>query len=55
MDINNLKNSKGARLYNRAKNIIPGGTQLLSKRPEMFSPNIWPSIILKLMDAEFGI
>jgi len=47
MGINNLKNSKGARLYNRAKSIIPGGTQLLSKRPEMFSPNIWPSYYSK--------
>lgn len=30
-------------LYNRAKEIIPGGTQLLSKRPEMFLPEHWPS------------
>lgn len=30
-------------LYNRAKQIIPGGTQLLSKRPEMFLPDHWPA------------
>lgn len=30
-------------LYNRAKKIIPGGTQLLSKRPEMFLPDFWPA------------
>jgi glutamate-1-semialdehyde 2,1-aminomutase len=30
-------------LYKKAKNIIPGGTQLLSKRPEMFLPNQWPT------------
>ena len=30
-------------LYKRAKGVIPGGTQLLSKRPEMFAPNQWPA------------
>ena len=29
--------------YAEAKKIIPGGTQLLSKRPEMFAPDIWPA------------
>ncbi|MDD5593359.1 MAG: aminotransferase class III-fold pyridoxal phosphate-dependent enzyme [Candidatus Margulisbacteria bacterium] len=29
--------------YHRAKRIIPGGTQLLSKRPEMFLPDLWPA------------
>jgi len=29
--------------YVRAKQIIPGGTQLLSKRPEMFAPGLWPA------------
>jgi glutamate-1-semialdehyde aminotransferase len=33
----------GINLYNRAKKIIPGGTQLLSKRPELFLPDQWPS------------
>lgn len=33
---------KGQSLYNRAKEIIPGGTQLLSKRPEMWLPEKWP-------------
>lgn len=33
----------GATLYNKAKSLIPGGTMLLSKRPEMFLPNNWPS------------
>lgn len=35
--------SKGTELYNKAKSLIPGGTQLLSKRPEMFLPEQWPS------------
>lgn len=29
--------------YIRAKKLIPGGTQLLSKRPEMFAPGLWPA------------
>lgn len=35
--------NRGQQLYGRAKDRIPGGTQLLSKRPELFLPNIWPS------------
>lgn len=35
--------SKSETLYRRAKEIIPGGTQLLSKRPEMFAPECWPA------------
>ena len=30
-------------LYKKAKRLIPGGTQLLSKRPEMFAPENWPA------------
>jgi len=33
----------GQELYKRAKNVISGGTMLLSKRPEMFLPDQWPS------------
>jgi len=46
-NLDELKNSKGVSLYNLAKSIIPGGTQLLSKRPEMFAPEIWPSYYSK--------
>ena len=38
-----MKGNKGPELYKKAKKIIPGGTQLLSKRPEMFLPDLWPS------------
>lgn len=38
---------KGQLLYERAKTIIPGGTQLLSKRPEMFLPDLWPAYYSK--------
>lgn len=34
---------RGVKLWNRAKKLIPGGTQLLSKRSEMFLPDGWPS------------
>ena len=34
---------KSQETYERAKQLIPGGTQLLSKRPEMFLPNHWPA------------
>jgi glutamate-1-semialdehyde aminotransferase len=37
----------GQELYHRAKKIIPGGTQLLSKRPEMFAPEQWPPYFSK--------
>ncbi len=40
-NLEDFKNSKGVALYNRAKTLIPGGTQLLSKRPEMFAPDVW--------------
>jgi len=46
-DINKLKKNKGIKIYNRAKKLIPGGTQLLSKRPEMFAPDIWPAYYSK--------
>lgn len=41
------KMGKGQELYEKAKKLIPGGTMLLSKRPEMFLPNLWPSYFSK--------
>lgn len=38
---------KGQKLYIEAKKIIPGGTQLLSKRPEMCLPDLWPAYYSK--------
>lgn len=38
---------KGQELYNKAKSLIPGGTMLLSKRPEMFLPDHWPAYFSK--------
>ena len=37
----------GQKLYKRAKRVIPGGNLLLSKRPEMFLPEKWPSYFSK--------
>jgi glutamate-1-semialdehyde aminotransferase len=37
----------GQDLYKKAKTLIPGGTMLLSKRPEMFLPDNWPSYFSK--------
>jgi glutamate-1-semialdehyde 2,1-aminomutase len=42
-DLNKFSTGSGQRLYHNAKKLIPGGTQLLSKRPEMFAPEIWPA------------
>lgn len=43
---------RGTDLYRRAKARIPGGTQLLSKRPEMFLPEHWPSYYDRASGAE---
>jgi len=37
----------GQELYKKAKTLIPGGTMLLSKRPEMFLPDQWPAYFSK--------
>lgn len=39
-------------LYRKAKTMIPGGTQLLSKRPEMFLPDQWPAYYDKAKGCE---
>lgn len=44
--------NSGADLYKKAKTLIPGGTQLLSKRPEMFLPDHWPSYYKKVRGVE---
>lgn len=35
--------NEGQKLWSRAKAVIPGGSMLLSKRPEMFLPKKWPT------------
>ncbi len=47
-------NSKrsGQKLWKRAKQIIPGGNMLLSKRAELFLPDNWPSYYKKAKGCE---
>src|SRR5262249_25379716 len=53
MNVNvKLSTAKGQELYRRAKRRIPGGTQLLSKRPEMFLPEQWPSYFARARGVE---
>jgi len=47
-----MKTNTGIKLWNRAKEIIPGGSQLLSKRSEMFLPEQWPSYYKKAKGVE---
>ena len=41
------KMNSGQKLWRRAINVIPGGNMLLSKRPEMFLPGLWPTYFSK--------
>jgi glutamate-1-semialdehyde 2,1-aminomutase len=43
---------KGQELYKKARKLIPGGTQLLSKRPELFLPEQWPAYYCRAQGAE---
>ncbi|MGB2841555.1 MAG: aminotransferase class III-fold pyridoxal phosphate-dependent enzyme [Halobacteriota archaeon] len=47
-----MKIKKGNELWNKAKKIIPGGSQLLSKRSEQFLPEQWPSYFKKAKGVE---
>ncbi|MFZ3384849.1 MAG: aminotransferase class III-fold pyridoxal phosphate-dependent enzyme [Candidatus Methanoperedens sp.] len=47
-----MKSNRSIELWNKAKKIIPGGTQLLSKRSEQFLPNQWPSYYKKAKGVE---
>ncbi len=44
--------SKGQELWEKAKTIIPGGNQLLSKRSEKFLPGLWPAYYKKAKGCE---
>lgn len=43
----NFKKGTGQKLWQKAKTLIPGGNQLLSKRAEMFLPEQWPAYYSK--------
>ena len=42
----------GQKLWKRAKEVIPGGNMLLSKRAEMFLPEQWPAYFSKAKGCE---
>ncbi len=44
--------SKSIKMQERAKERIPGMTQLLSKRPDMFAPGVWPGYYSKAKGVE---
>ena len=46
-----MKKNRGQELYKKAKKIIPGGSHLFSKRPEVFLPGLWPSYFSKTKDC----
>ncbi len=46
------KINQGVALWRKAKTLIPGGNQLLSKRSEMFLPNQWPSYYKRAQGVE---
>jgi len=53
MDDSSIEDSNRTQaLYRRAKTRIPGGTQLLSKRPEMFAPECWPAYFREARGCE---
>ena len=52
MKINNINITKSFELQEYAKKRIPGLSQLLSKRPDMFSYGIWPGYFSKAKRAE---
>jgi len=47
-----MSESHGNKLWIKAKQIIPGGNQLLSKRSEQFLPEHWPSYYKKAKGIE---
>jgi len=46
------KTRTGQKLWQKAKKLIPGGNQLLSKRAEMFLPELWPAYYSRAKGCE---
>ncbi len=47
-----MSTNKTQAFYTHAKEVIPGGVQLLSKRPEMFAPDQWPGYASRAKGCE---
>jgi len=52
MGLNKVQKFTNQTYYKHAKTRIPGGTQLLSKRPENMAPNHWPPYFKKASGCE---
>ncbi|MCP3930798.1 MAG: aminotransferase class III-fold pyridoxal phosphate-dependent enzyme [Bacteroidetes bacterium] len=44
--------NSGLKLWERSKKVIPGGNGLLSKRPERYAPDLWPTYYSKARGVE---
>jgi glutamate-1-semialdehyde 2,1-aminomutase len=44
---NKIISNSGLEMWDKSKKIIPGGNGLLSKRPERYAPDIWPTYYTK--------
>lgn len=44
--------TESLKMQERARKIIPGMTQLLSKRPDMFAPGVWPGYFSRAKGVE---
>lgn len=49
---NVFSTASGVRLWHKAKTLIPGGNQLLSKRAERFLPDLWPAYYKRARGCE---
>lgn len=52
LNLDQSSDSKTGARYQQAKQRIPGGTQLLSKRPEMYAPQVWPAYFAEARGCE---
>jgi glutamate-1-semialdehyde aminotransferase len=52
MGIEDFKNGTGSVLYARAKQILPGGAQLLGKRGRDVPPDLWPAYYSRASGCE---
>ena len=50
--MNSMKISRTQAVYQHAKQLIPGGTGLLSKRPEQMAPELWPAYFKQAKGCE---
>ena len=46
-----INTKKAQTFYREAKSLIPGGTMLFSKKPELHLPNLWPNYFSKVKDC----